>query len=222
LVAKVKIMSNDKELTQDVLAELDWDPSVNQANIAVEAKAGVVSLFGSVDSFAQKHAAAMATRRVKGVKAVADEIEVRLPIHFKRGDDEVAAAALHHLKWDVFLPRDAIKVTVENGDILLTGEVDWDSQRVTAEYDVRNLIGVVNVVNQITIKPRIETSHIGSDILRALHRSWLDAKSIKVTAHGGKVKLTGEVRSLHERDLAESTAWAAPAVTAVENDLVVV
>ncbi|HKH80669.1 MAG TPA: BON domain-containing protein [Methylovirgula sp.] len=215
-------MSQDNALQEAVLAELRWDPSVTAAHIGVAANAGVVTLTGHVESYAEKQAAEMAARRVRGVKAVAEEIEVRLPFGTERSDDEIAAAAVDRLAWDVAIPCDAVKIKVEKGWVTLTGEVDWYFQKEAAEQDVRRLFGVVGVSNQISIKPRVNLSNISDDIMHAMNRSWFfDPKTITVSAHGGKVRLTGTVNSLHDRQVAAATAWAAPGVTEVENDIVV-
>lgn len=216
-------MSQDSNLQQAVLTEINWEPSVIAAHIGVTANAGVVTLTGHVESFAQKLAAETAARRVKGVKAVAQEIEVRLPFDTKRGDEEIAAAILQRLMWDVSVPRDSVKVKVEKGWVTLTGQVDWHYQKDAAEQDVRRLHGVVGVSNQTTIKPKVNTSNISDDIRHALHRAWfLDPDNIKVNAEGGKVRLTGTVHSPHDRQVAAATAWSAPGTTAVQNDLVVI
>ncbi len=171
---------------------------------------------GHVESLAEKHAAAMATRRVKGVKALADEIDVQIPLERRRGDAEIAATALDRLAGDVSVPGDAVTVTAEQGWITLTGEVERYHQKVAAEPDVRRLFGVVGVSNQITIKPGIEVSNIGDDIMHALHRSWFfDPKTITVSIAGGKVRLTGAVHSQYDRQVAAETAWAATGVTDV-------
>jgi osmotically-inducible protein OsmY len=216
-------MSHDSHLQKAVLEELNWEPSVTAAHLGVAANAGVITLSGHVDSFAQKHAAETAVRRVKGVKAVADEVEVRLPYETKRSDEEIAGAAIGRFEWDVSIPRDMIKVTVDKGWVTLTGEVDWHYQKDAASMNVRQLFGVVGVSNQITIKPTVNTSNISDDIMHALRRSWFfDAKTISVSAQGGKVRLTGTVNSWHDRQVAASTAWAAPGATAVENDIAVI
>jgi len=214
-------MSNDNELKQAVLAELTWEPSVNVAHIGVTAKGGVVTLTGHVESFTEKQAAETATGRVKGVKAVAEEIEVRLPSEIKCGDEEIATAAIDRLAWDVSVPCNAVKVTVEKGRVTLTGQVEWYYQKEAAEQDVDGLLGVIGVSNTITIKPRVNALNLSDDIMSALRRSWFDATTIKVTADGGKVRLTGTAHSWHERDVAASTAWAAPGATAVENNITV-
>lgn len=215
-------MSDDHHLQQAVLAELNWEPSVNAAHIGVAANAGVVTLTGHVESYAEKHNVEMAVLRVKGVKAVAMEIDVKLPMDVKRGDDEIAAAAIDRLGWDVSVPRDAVKVNVEQGWVTLTGEVDWHYQKLAAEQDVHRLYGVVGVSNQITIKPRVNTENLSDDIMHALHRSWFfDPRTINVSANGGRVRLSGTAPSLHDRQVAAATAWTAPGVTDVENDIAV-
>jgi len=216
-------MSHDTHLQQAVLAELNWEPSVNAAHIGVTANAGIITLSGHVDSFAAKHVVEETVRRVKGVKGIAEEIEVRLPFDHKRSDEEIAAAALNRLDWAVNVPRNAVKINVEKGWITLTGEVEWQYQREAALRDIRSLYGVIGVSNQITIKPRVDTAGLGDDIQHALHRSYFfDPETVKVTAEDGRVRLAGTVRSWHDRQLAAETAWAAPGAIAVENDLVVI
>jgi osmotically-inducible protein OsmY len=222
-LGRINHMPNDNRLQQAVLEELNWEPSVTAAHIGVTANAGIVTLTGHVESFAQKHAAEVAVRRVKGVKAVAGEIEVRLPYETKRSDEEIAGAAIGRFEWDVSIPRDTVKVTVDKGWVTLTGEVDWYYQKDSASMDVRTLYGVTGVSNQITIKPTVNTSNISDDIMHALGRSWFfDPRTIVVSAQGGKVRLTGTVSSWHDRQIAATTAWAAPGATAVENDIAVV
>ena len=216
-------MTQDSQLQQSVLAEFNWEPSVTAGHIGVTANAGVVTLSGHVDSYAQKHAAETAARRVKGVKAVAEEIEVRLPFDARRSDEDIAAAAIQRLSWNVSVPRDGVRVTVEKGWVTLTGEVNWWYQREAAEHDIRPLHGVVGISNQTTIKPRVNTAGLSDEITHALHRSWFfNPNTVHVRADDGKVVLTGTVHSFHERQVAGRTAWAAPGVTAVENNLAVV
>ena len=215
-------MFDDKQLQQAVIDQLKWEPSVKAAHIGVTAKDGVVTLMGHVESYSEKFAAEKAARRVKDVKAVAEELDVRLPFSVKHGDEEIASAAVNRMKWDAAVPSDAVKVKVEKGWITLTGEVDWHFQQEAAADDVRGLWGVVGISNQITIKPKPNTAKIKDDILTALGRSWLDPATINVSAQGGKVKLTGKVESWYERDEASSTAWAAPGTTSVENDIAVI
>jgi osmotically-inducible protein OsmY len=216
------IMSRDDHLQRAVLEELNWEPSVTAAHIGVTANAGVVTLTGHVQSLAEKHASETTALRVKGVKGVVEELEVRLPFEGKRGDDEIAAAALQVLAWDVLVPHDSVMVTVDKGWITLSGRVDQFYQKKAAEQDVRRLVGVLGVSNETTIKPA-NASYINDDILHALHRSWLfDPQTIKVSVEGGNVRLTGTVHSPHEREVAGAIAWAAPGSTSVENALGIV
>jgi osmotically-inducible protein OsmY len=214
-------MSTDTELKASVLAELAWEPSVTAAHIGVAARDGVVTLSGHVQRFAEKQAAQSATLRVKGVKAVAEEIEVKLPFDTVRADDDIARAAIERLAWDSTLPRDCVKVTVQDGWVTLTGEVAWRFEHDAAAQDVRRLWGVVGVSNQITLKPRVNTYNLTNDISNALHRSWFDPEGIRVSSDGGKITLSGHVKSWSERALASSTAWAAPGATDVENHLII-
>jgi osmotically-inducible protein OsmY len=215
-------MSHDDQLQKAVLAELQWEPRITAAHIGVTANAGTVTLTGHVESYGQKHAAEMATGRVKGVKAIAEEIEVLLPFTGQRDDAEIATAAVNRLAWDTSIPRDAVKIKVEKGLVSLTGQVEWHFQKEAAEREVRNLLGVTGVSNQITIRPHVDTTHISEDIRHALHRAWFDPEKVTVTEHDGNVKLTGTVHSWHDWQRASSTAWAAPGAISVENDLEVV
>jgi len=216
-------MTQDSDLQLAVLAELNWEPSIVAAHIGVTAQKGVVTLTGHVDSFVQKHAAEDAARRVKGVHAVAEELEVQLAFDHQRGDDDIASAALDRLAWDVSVPRDRIELSVEKGWVTMTGTVDWHYQSEAAEKAIRPLAGVVGISNQVTIKPRVNTTNVVENIMHALHRSWFfDPHTIKVAAQDGDVRLTGVVTSWHDRRVAAETAWAAPGVTNVENDISVV
>ena len=213
---------SDLQLRQDVLDELEFEPSVNAAHIGVAANKGVVTLSGFVTSYAEKAAAERATRRVKGVKAIAEEIEVRLPSHTKRADDEIAARAVDILKWQVGLPADRIKVKVEKGGVTLTGEVDWQFQRTDAEYAVHKLTGVTHVANQIRVASAVHASEIREKIQKALQRSAeVEASRITVQTEGGRVVLSGKVRAWYERDIAERAAWSAPGVTEVQDQLTI-
>ena len=215
-------MPFDKQLRQAVLAELDWEPSVVAGHIGVTADAGIVTFTGHVESFAEKHAAETATRRVRGVKAVAEEIKVELPFERVRRDDDIAAAALERLAWDTSVPPDAITVKVEQGWITLTGQVPWYYQKQAAEQDKARLHGVNGISNHLVVKPTVDVSDISDKIRHVLHRSWLvDDETVTVQADGGRVRLTGTVRSPHDRQVAWATAWAAPGATSVENDIAI-
>ena len=215
-------MINDLQLRQDVLDELEFEPSVNAAQIGVTANKSVVTLTGFVTSYAEKAAAERAARRVKGVKAIAEEIEVRLPSDTKRADDEIAARALDILKWQVGVPADRITVKVEKGMVTLMGDVDWQFQKTDAEHVVHKLTGVINVVNQIRVASPVRASDVKEKIQKALERSAdVEASRITVQTEGGRVVLSGKVRAWYERDIAERAAWSAPGVTEVQDHLTI-
>ena len=215
-------MTSDLQLRQDVLDELEFEPSVHAAHIGVAANRGVVTLTGFVTSYAEKTAAERAARRVKGVKAIAEEIEVRLPSDTKRSDDEIAARAVDILKWQVGVPADRISVKVEKGIVTLTGEVDWQFQRTEADHVVHKLSGVVGVLNQIRVASSIHAFEVKEKIEKALQRSAeLEASRITVETEGGRVILKGRVHAWYERDIAERAAWSAPGVTEVQDRLII-
>jgi osmotically-inducible protein OsmY len=215
-----KIMSNDSQLQQAVIIELGWEPSVDSGHIGVSAHDGIVTLNGHVQNFSQKLAAEKAAARVKGVKAVAEEIEVKLPFDIDRSDEDIASAAIERLAWDSSVPRDAVKVRVEKGWVTLSGDVEWHYQKEAAAQNVSVLHGVVGVSNQLRIMPTVNSATVSDEITRALHRSWYyDPNTIKVSAQGGKIKLTGNVTTWNARDLAGTTAWSSPGTSSVENDI---
>ena len=216
-------MISEHQLRQDVLDELDFEPSVNAAHIGVGVNAGVVTLTGFVSSYREKLAAERAARRVKGVKAIAEGIEVRLPSDKKTADDEIAGRAVDILKWRVGFPADRISIKVEKGIVSLTGDVDWQFQKTEAEAAVHHLSGVVGVVNLVQVRSTVHDSEVKEKIQKALQRSAeLDASRITVHAEGGgKVVLGGKVHAWYERDLAEQAAWAAPGVTAVVDHILI-
>ena len=214
-------MSNDTQLKQAVLDELAWEPSVNAAHIGVTAKDGVITLMGHVDAYSEKAAAEVATGRVKGVKAIAEEIEVKLPSLSKRSDGDIAAAAINRLSWDSSIPKDAVKIKIQDGWITLSGQVEWFYQKDAAATEIRRLMGVTGVSNQITVKTRPNVGDISEGIRHALHRSWYDDDNVKVTAKDGRVELTGTVHGWADRQMAGMTAWAAPGTTSVQNNIAV-
>ena len=215
-------MAQDHDLQHAVLAELAWEPSVTAAHLGVSANEGVVTLTGHVESYSEKLAAEHAALRVRGVKAVAEEIEVRLPFDRKRDDGDIAAAAIDRLACSANVPADRFQVKVENGWMTLTGTADATTKKRRLDLDVRRLLGVIGLSNEIKVKSRVDTSTLSDDIAHALHRSWFfDASNLKVTAQGGRVHLTGTVCSPHDRQSAAATAWAAPGATDVINDVVV-
>ena len=211
---------NDSDLQMLVLDELKWEPSVNAAHIGIAAKDGVVTLTGHVGSYAEKMAAERAVRQVKGVKAIAQEIEVRLPSATKRADDEIAKRAIDILKWDISVPDERIKIKVEHGIVTLSGEVDWQYQREKAESNVRFLSGVAGVIDNITVHPSVEPREIREKITQALERNAdLEASAIGISVDGSRVTLSGKVQSWLERNAVEHAAWSAPGVTHVTDHI---
>lgn len=216
-------MSDERHIQQAVLDELRWEPRLEAAHIGVTVHQGVVTLGGHVETYAEKHDAAVAAHRVKGVKAVANEIEVRLPVDDQRTDEDIAAAALERLAWDVTIPDGTVHLSVEDGWVTLSGEVDWQYQRENTEQALQRLLGVTGISNEIVIKKQIDAGHISDEIMHALHRSWFfDPKTIDVRVDDGTVYLTGTVHSPHDRQIAGATAWAAPGVVDVRNDIAIV
>jgi osmotically-inducible protein OsmY len=216
-------MKTDKELQCDVLDELQYDPSVDASKIGVIVQNGIVSLTGTVASYAEQNAATRAAERVAGVKAVANETRVELPFLHRRDDVDIAQAVLNALKWHVWVPKDTIKVSVERGWVTLEGTVNSKFQRTSANDAVRYLTGIKGVINLITVEqPAINSSQVKTKIEEALRRAReQEAKDIDVEVKGNKVILRGHVRSWAERSDAERAAWAAPGVGQVEDHLTI-
>lgn len=215
-------MRTDAEIQKDVMEELRWELVQHSNEIGVTVKNGVVTLSGVVDSYSRKLEAEHAAKKVLGVKAVAQEIIVKLTDQGKKTDAEIASAVLNALKWHSSIPEDKVQVKVEKGWVTLDGQVDWDFQRVYSKSSVENLEGVVGISNNIKLAPKLKTADVKNKIFAAFHRSaTLDSENIQISSEGTKVILSGKVRSFVEKKDAERAAYLAPGVTEVENKLMI-
>jgi osmotically-inducible protein OsmY len=216
-------MKSDSELQKDVSEELKGEPRVRDDEIGIAVSRGVVTLTGTVPDYAQRRAAVKAVERVAGVRAVAQEIEVKVPDAFHRTDTDLAHQVVTALAWDIEVPHEKIKARVENGWVTLEGEVLWQFQRNAAERAVRYLTGIKGVSNLLLLKQQASPYDVAQHIKAALHRSVeANATKIQVAAVNGKVTLTGTVRSWPERADAERAAWSTTGVTGVDDMLAVV
>lgn len=213
-------MKTDKQLQSDVIAELNWEQSIDATKIGVEVSEGVVTLTGHVDSYSDKWSAEAAAQRVAGVKSLTIEMDVKLIGLSERSDTDIAHSANNILQWTSSLTEDAIKVMVENGWITLSGEVDWNFQRVAAATALRNLTGVTGLTNKISVKPTVSISALRSDIETAFKRQALkDASKISVEINGSEVVLSGTVHSWSERHTVRQSAWNTPGVFKVVDNI---
>ena len=213
-------MKTDVKIREDVIDQLAWESNVDDRQIGVAVENGVVTLSGIVDSYTKKMAAEKAAKKVNGVKAVVEDIEVKYGDAFKKTDKEIAKAAVNALEWNISVPNDKIMVKVEDGWVYLSGEVKWDYQRNAAKKAVENLLGVKYVSNNITLKQKVEATDIKNKIKKAFERAAdVDARKISVEVDGHTVTLRGTVRSLAEKEEARKTAYASPGVYNVINKL---
>jgi osmotically-inducible protein OsmY len=214
------IVIKDSEIQKNVLEELKYEPSLSASEIGVAVKDGVVTLSGTVDSYLKKKAAERVTKRIAGVKVVAEDIEVKYEGAHIKNDTEIAIAVSETLRQNVAVIEEKIKVKVENGVITLEGEVEWEFQKKSAESEIERLIGVKAIISKITIKSKEVPKNIRANIIKAFHRNAsVDADKISIEISGSRVILNGKVRSWAESEDAENAVWASPGVSRVENNL---
>ena len=213
-------MKSDIQIQQDVMDQLKWEPLLAASEIGVSVKNGIVTLSGIVDTFSKKLTAEKAAKSIAGVKVVAEDIQVGISPLFRRSDAEVAQAVLNALGWHTGVQHETIKIKVEDGTVMLEGEVEWEFQKVSARTAIENLAGVKHIINMIVVKPKVVATDIEKEINAAFHRSaTIDAHKVTAVVSGTKVTLKGKVKSFAEKADAERAAWAAPGVTAVESKL---
>jgi osmotically-inducible protein OsmY len=213
-------MKSDLQIQKDVIEELRWEPFLNSSEIGVAVKNGIVTLSGQVDSYSKKLIAEKAAKKVNGVKAIAEDIQVGILPASRKTDTQIAEAVLNALKWHSAIQDEKIKIKVEDGNVRLEGEVEWEYQRTSIKSAIENLAGVRSVVNLVTVKSKITPSEVQQKIKAAFQRSaTIDAGKITVEVFGSKVVLHGQVRSFAEKEDAELAAWNAPGINSVESNL---
>jgi len=213
-------MKTDAQIQKDVMEQLKWEPFLNSSAIGVSVKNGVVTLSGIVDSFSKKVATEKATKKISGVKAIAEDIQIGVSPSYRKTDAEIADAILNALKWNTAVQAEKIKIKVEDGIVTLDGEAEWDFQRSSASSSIENLAGVKSVNNLITLKPKVSITDVEKQITSAFHRSaTIDANKIHCDVFGSTITLRGSVRSYVENKDAEYAAWNVPGVTSVINKL---
>jgi len=213
-------MKTDAQIQRDVMEELKWDPTLNASEIGVAVKDGVVTLSGYVENYSEKRAAENAALRISGVKAVAEDITVKVVARDKKNDTDIALAIINSLKWNSAIQEDKIKITVEDGWVVMDGEVEWNYQKDIIRNTIENIYGVKGITNLVTISPKINAKDVKKKIKEAFQRSaMVNSENITVETIGNKVILKGTVRSYAEKVDAEKAAWSIPGITIVENEL---
>lgn len=213
-------MKTDSQIQKDIMDQLSWEPYLNAAQIGVAVKNGIVTLSGQVDTYSKKLIAENAAKKISGVKAIAEDIQIGVSPVYNKTDAEIAEAVLNALKWHTAVQEDKIKIKVEDGYVRLEGEVEWDFQRKNAASAIENLAGVRSVINLITVKPKVSSSDIEEKINEAFKRSaTIDAGKITAEVIGNKAILRGKVRSFAEKEDAENAAWFAPGITSVDSKI---
>ena len=215
-------MKSNAQLQKDIYEELKWDPRIHEGDIGVSVANGIVTLSGCIPTFAEMWAAEEATKKVVGVTAVVNKMEVKLTTALVKGDQELAEAATNAIKWHVFVPSESIKILIDNGWITLSGKVEHKYQKESAYNAVKNLLGVRGVFNEIIVEPKVRSKDIQYQIKCALHRhAEEDANNINIDVADGEVVLSGKVRSWSERNDAEWAALATTGVRKVKNNVLV-
>lgn len=216
-------MKSDTQIQKDVMDQLKWEPFLKASEIGVAVKNGIVTLSGQVDSYYKKRSAEEAAKKVLDVKAVAEDIQIGVSPFYAKSDTEIAEAILNALKWHTAVQDEKIKIKVDDGNVTLQGEVDWDFQRASARTSIEGLTGVKSITNLITVKPRVTVAGVQGKIESAFQRAAsINSRKIKVDVVGSKVILSGSVTSLAEKEEAETSVWNADGVMQVENNLEII